>query len=123
MIKALQSVFKDAGVPEKGVAPPPPDAQPVLPSQVAPMPQTPPGGGGGGLSLAPSGLNTGPVEAGGAPPSQGAPIAMAGLMPLPPIQDTTWTPPSSNLSPIPWDTVSDWGGGGGFGGFRAFGGF
>ena len=127
LIKALQDVFKDESrVPQ--AAPPPPDSQPVLPSQVAPMPQAPPGGGGGGLSLAPNGLN-GPGSDAGAQPgatlTQGAPIAMAGLMPLPPIQDTSWTPPSTNLSPIPWDTVNGWGGGFDFGGggFGGFGGF
>jgi hypothetical protein len=133
MAKAIENAMKDQGrVPQAPVIPP--EAQPVLPSQVAPMPgpQGPGGGGGAGLPLAPNGLNTGGFQPGMAMPgSQGGSIAMAGM--LPPIQNATFSTPlldsmatnqpfgSSSLSPIPFETLGGWGwGGGGFGGGGGF---
>jgi hypothetical protein len=69
--------------------------------------------------------------------SQGGSIATAGLMPLPAIENSTYSTPlinsmasnnstfgSSSLSPIPWQTLGSWGwggsGGSGFGGSSGF---
>ena len=103
------------------------------------LPQGVPGGPQGGLSLAPAGLSSLPSNAlmPGAPGSQGGSIATAGLMPLPAIENSTYSTPlinnmatnnstfgSSSLSPIPWQTLGSWGwGGSGGSGLGGGGGF
>ena len=117
-------------------APPtPPEALPVQP--INNLPQGVPGGPQGGLSLAPAGLATLPSNAlmPATAGSQGGSIATAGLMPLPAIEQSTYSTPlidtmatsnstfgSSSLSPIPWQTLGSWGWGGGSGGGFDFGG-
>jgi len=136
MAKALENAFRD----ESKIAqapPPPPEALPVQP--VNNLPQGVPGGPQGGLSLAPGGLSSVPSNAymPATAGSQGGSIATAGLMPLPAIENSTYSTPlinsmatnnstfgSSSLSPIPWQTLGSWGwggsGGSGFGGGSGF---
>jgi len=90
MAKALENAFKDESrVPQ--AAAPPPEAQPVLPPDMAPQQPIQPGGGL--PSLAPQGLNALPAGGSAAfmPGSQGGSIAMAGM--LPPIQNSTFSSP------------------------------
>ena len=136
MAKALENALKDES---KGpqAPPPPPEALPVQP--INNLPQGVPGGPQGGLSLAPGGLSTLPSNAymPAVAGSQGGSIATAGLMPLPAIENSTYSTPlinnmatnntsfgSSSLSPIPWQTLGSWGwGGSGGSSFGGGGGF
>ena len=134
LAKAFEFAFKDESR-APSMTPVPPEAMPVLPSQVAPPAQNPGGGGASGLSLAPSGLASLPTGGftPGAPASQGGSIAMAGTLPAietstfsTPLLDTTATGSpfgASSLSPIPFNTLNNWGWGGMGSGFSGGGGF
>jgi hypothetical protein len=124
MAKAFMGAVKAE---EQAPSPPtPPGAQPVLPSDVAPpAPGAPggpvaPGGAPGALTLP---VGNAPIQAIQA--TQGNPIALAGLMPIPPVEGAPLTTsltapqPIGQLwqPPIPWAEMSGWGwGGGGLGG-------
>jgi hypothetical protein len=127
MAKALENAFKDEARIPQG-PPPPPEALPVPP--VNNLPQGVPGGPQGGLSLAPGGLSSLPTNAlmPATAGSQGGSIATAGLMPLPAIENSTYSTPlldqmatgnsmfgSSSLSPISPTILGGWGWGGGSG--------
>jgi len=134
MAQAIENAMKDQErVPQ--AAPPPPEAQPVLPPEPIQMPGQPGAGGPGGLSLAPAGLNAPApgISAAFMPgASQGGSIAMAGM--LPPIQNSTFSTPlldsmaqgpgggsaafnAGSFMPISLDMMGGlgWGGGSGFG--------
>jgi len=122
MAQALTNAFKDQDrVPQAPEAPAPPVVTPPAPD----LPSRPGAPSGAGLSLAPAGLMSVPTNAlAPTPGSQGGAIAMAGM--LPPIQNSTFSTPlidqtaantssfgASSLSPIPFQTLNNWGWGGG----------
>ena len=135
MAKALENAFKDEARVPQG-PPPPPEALPVQP--INNLPQGVPGGPQGGLPMAPGGLSSLPSNAymPATAGSQGGSIATAGLMPLPAIEQSTYSTPllntmatnnsmfgSSSLSPISPTILGGWGWGGGGSGFGGGGGF
>jgi hypothetical protein len=142
MAQAIENAMKDQErMPQ--AAPPPPEAQPVLPPEPIQMPGAAPGGAPGGLSLAPVGLQQGGVGGSAAfmpAGTQGGSIAMAGM--LPPIQNSTFSSPlldsmaqgpgggssafnAGSFMPISLDMLGGlgWGGGSGFGSGSMGGGF